>query len=688
MGIPERIKSEQIKPAEIDRRKEQLNPEEFVVPLEEYEGMSPRLLCLQKAKETIEEFGGQIPSPFFVATHQAFEYYRGHGPTESLKKVLLDIFSQIREKNPDRGVFVGWRAMTPEGAPPGPRTAAIFKPEEFLSYVQRAWCWALEMRLDQPDSEIVLAFHPFIHASQEQKPEKCFLWPGGDGSKQADGSILVRAGFGPDELVQSCPVDTWIIRRTRSGLRLERNIVVKKTTVSSQKHDYPEIPVPKKFQKQPSLQDHQALQLAEIVGALNAEFDVPVRMEFILQQEGLIVREVAPHDPRPENFYFLKEPLQAPAVFIHSEDDIKKVTQPRSLVFLPRHLFLKRQVPSLSLELIHHALDQKIELTVLAWGEIASSHMMDNFKDARITVVFTQTKEPQEDQMVYIYQKEDGTPAWEIIGEKKKSLYALDEPEALNPEIVGEKAANLARMIEADIPVPPGFCLTTETIKDFLFSLGLAKQIHELDQLENEVLREALAEIRNKITQADLPEKIMEEVENQLQKLPDSVFSVRSSSPEEDIAAGQYKSFLEVSPEEVFEAIKKSLASLYSYGAVRQAQNEGIPPSRMEMAVLIHPLIKGRGGVVDAGPKEIIITAAEKPELVTAGATEKAHIITFNQNAKVTADNQEKIIKIKEARNLANLIKKAMKKISQKYQRFEWVIDEKGNIWILQSRPL
>ncbi|HBV95942.1 MAG: pyruvate phosphate dikinase [Peptococcaceae bacterium BICA1-7] len=66
----------------------------------------------------------------------------------------------------------------------------------------------------------------------------------------------------------------------------------------------------------------------------------------------------------------------------------------------------------------------------------------------------------------------------------KKYVYLFEEGKADMKDLLGGKGANLAEMTNLGIPVPPGFCITTETCKEFYiedrkFPPGLKDQVQD-----------------------------------------------------------------------------------------------------------------------------------------------------------------------------------------------------------------
>src|SRR5512136_931948 len=81
--------------------------------------------------------------------------------------------------------------------------------------------------------------------------------------------------------------------------------------------------------------------------------------------------------------------------------------------------------------------------------------------------------------------------------------------------LVGGKNASLGELIRADIPVPPGFSVTTETYSEFLSGGGLKEKIENLlskiDIQDVASLENASKVIRQLLTEASLPKRAEEE---------------------------------------------------------------------------------------------------------------------------------------------------------------------------------
>ena len=65
--------------------------------------------------------------------------------------------------------------------------------------------------------------------------------------------------------------------------------------------------------------------------------------------------------------------------------------------------------------------------------------------------------------------------------EKKEALILwFEELGKEDVPLVGGKCANLGEMVNAGIPVPPGFAVTAYAYKRFIEDTGIAKKIYEI----------------------------------------------------------------------------------------------------------------------------------------------------------------------------------------------------------------
>ncbi len=211
--------------------------------------------------------------------------------------------------------------------------------------------------------------------------------------------------------------------------------------------------------------------------------------------------------------------------------------------------------------------------------------------------------------------------------------------------LAGGKAANLAEMINAKLPVPPGFAVTTESFLEFINANGLKPKIDEVinntDTDDPEQLLSASKKIKDMIISAKTPAQIEESILSSYRSLYVSeeaqlvggkaldfimagrdqmLVAVRSSATAEDAAetsfAGQMTSVLNVrGPKMLVESVKRCWSSLYEPRAIFYRNQNKI--GEQAMAVIVQKMITAdKSGVmftanpVDGDTGKIVIEAA------------------------------------------------------------------------------
>ena len=195
--------------------------------------------------------------------------------------------------------------------------------------------------------------------------------------------------------------------------------------------------------------------------------------------------------------------------------------------------------------------------------------------------------------------------------------------------LVGGKNASLGELIKADIPVPPGFAVTTEAYNEFLSGSGMKGKIEEIlsriDFHDMASLEEGSKTIRNLMTESPLPKKIEEEICSNYQALaqiidvPDLPVAVRSSATAEDLPgasfAGQQDTFLWVSgSEEVLEKTKLCMSSLFTNRAIAYRIKMGFPHEKVLISVGVQKMVDAKAaGVmftlnpINGDPSKVVI---------------------------------------------------------------------------------
>ncbi len=329
------------------------------------------------------------------------------------------------------------------------------------------------------------------------------------------------------------------------------------------------------------------------------------------------------------------------------------------------------------------------------------------------------------------------------MGEKEPKLILwFEEVGKADISVVGGKNANLGEMINAGMPVPPGFAVTAFSYKKFIEETDIAQKIYQIikqtvkDRNDPAQYEEASKQIRKLIESTKMPKEIEQAIRNAYKemnaklKLKDMFVAVRSSATAEDLAdasfAGQQETFLNVrGPEELLQSVVKCWSSLFTPRAIFYRDEKGFAHEKVFISVgiqkmvnarsagvmfTINPVTGDRGQIViegNFGLGEAVVSGAVTPDdfvvdkktmsLVQKKIAKKTvqYIRDLRTgktiHAEVSADVQNKqCVSDKEIQELAKLANHIEAHYG-KPQDIEWSIDQDltfpTNIFIVQSRP-
>ncbi len=178
---------------------------------------------------------------------------------------------------------------------------------------------------------------------------------------------------------------------------------------------------------------------------------------------------------------------------------------------------------------------------------------------------------------------------------------------------VGGKNASLGQMVQAELPVPPGFAVTTDAYLDHLVHGNIHDDVRRrlagLDHTDLDRLHAAAAEVREMIESVEVPALVADAVAQSYRSLcssceaDDIPVAVRSSATAEDLPdasfAGQQDTFLWVrGAEGVIEHMKKCWASLYTDRAVAYRAERGFDHHLVHMSVVVQKMIRPKAAGV------------------------------------------------------------------------------------------
>src|SRR5262249_3962261 len=179
-------------------------------------------------------------------------------------------------------------------------------------------------------------------------------------------------------------------------------------------------------------------------------------------------------------------------------------------------------------------------------------------------------------------------------------LVPLNDPQAMDPDRFGPKAANLAALRQAGLPTPGGFCLDAEAYRIQLAALGLAEKAEQVAIADLPAARRLAVEIRLALYQGAIAAPVLDALLTAWRAVAAKGLAVvRSSALVEDRAgatfAGQFESFLGLASEEDFlTAVRACWAALWTTNARRYMETHDVDAGETAMAVLIQPLVEAR----------------------------------------------------------------------------------------------
>lgn len=173
--------------------------------------------------------------------------------------------------------------------------------------------------------------------------------------------------------------------------------------------------------------------------------------------------------------------------------------------------------------------------------------------------------------------------------------------------LVGGKGANLGELTQANIPVPPGFVVTTHAYRQFIEVSGLEQVLRAmlsgLDVNDDDRLHRQAAAIQRAVEQAEMPAAMQEEISAAYTRLGEGPVAVRSSATAEDLAeasfAGQQATFLNMDGAvNVVEAVQRCWASLFEARAIFYREQAGWGHLDVDLAVPVQRMVQSESSGV------------------------------------------------------------------------------------------
>ncbi len=298
------------------------------------------------------------------------------------------------------------------------------------------------------------------------------------------------------------------------------------------------------------------------------------------------------------------------------------------------------------------------------------------------------------------------------------------------PEVGGKAAALGEIRNKLLLPVPDGFVLTAEAYRQFC-GISLWKQLRDvtrnLDLNDLHRLEEVSARMAELVKQCQVPRAVEVALEERARTLQtaEAGLAVRSSAIGEGgerTFAGQFLSVLNVPLEEMVEAYREVVGSRFSAQALFYRLSAGMPEIECPMAVLCLRVLRAQaaGILYTRDPKDprsdvLWITATRGLGLDIASGRSPADLFVMSRKRphavveQSIARKEEQIAlaagggvlrqglrgELMESPSLTaahlEMLSEWAMRVEDHFgcpQDVEWVLDEEGKLWVVQSRPL
>jgi len=198
---------------------------------------------------------------------------------------------------------------------------------------------------------------------------------------------------------------------------------------------------------------------------------------------------------------------------------------------------------------------------------------------------------------------------------KEELILWFDDLRKGDIPLVGGKNANLGEMLQAGIPVPPGFAVTAYAYNKFIKETGLAEKIYKtIEETVTAVsnpqqFEKASKEIRKLIEATHMPRDIETAIAkaytllSKRTKSAEALVAVRSSATAEDLPdasfAGQQETYLNVAgAKELVEKTVKCWSSLFTPRAIFYRTEKGFKHEQVLISVGVQKMVNAKAAGV------------------------------------------------------------------------------------------
>ena len=290
--------------------------------------------------------------------------------------------------------------------------------------------------------------------------------------------------------------------------------------------------------------------------------------------------------------------------------------------------------------------------------------------------------------------------------------------EAADANRFGPKAANLAALGVAGLPIPGGYALDADAYRLQLRALGLVETASKVFSTEGMEARRSALAVKLGLLDEPITEELMEpllDAWRSITAVPGNLGVVRSSALVEDrfgsSFAGQFESFLGLENEtEYLTAVRSCWCALWATRALRYMATHDLDPADTAMGLIIQPLVHARvsgGGLSQTAEGDMLISATwglgsaiaqgevvpdryrltRDGKVLEMAAGRKFHAVGCVHTQTVSrAEAIEPCLNEDQVRELGTYLQ-AAESVVDGPAEIEWSLDDTG-FKLLQARPL
>lgn len=274
-----------------------------------------------------------------------------------------------------------------------------------------------------------------------------------------------------------------------------------------------------------------------------------------------------------------------------------------------------------------------------------------------------------------------------------------------DPALVGGKASGLGALLRAGFRVPSGVCLTTAVYASALRAAGLdaPQRWKQALAAQGSARDRLLADCRQAMLSAAIPPDVLRVLEQELTRMNQPRWAVRSSATDEDGAgatfAGIYRTILDVPGDHLAAAILECWASIWTSSAMayHERMKQRRPPA---MAVVFQPMLAPRAAGVAysrhpvTGQTDLVVinAVAGLAEALVSGQALPDQCVVQTGSAPaiverhVAEPGRALALSDQDAVTLADTVHAVERALGHPVD-VEWAL-EQDRLWVLQARAI